>query len=88
MVDVDLFGQPFDPNTPATKQRVRPLGGFGGPAGETCKTCSHAKRREHHDKYYWKCELVAETRGRATDIRLKSPACHAWNPGTDYLEEG
>jgi hypothetical protein len=86
---VDLFGNQSSPPCAGRRPLPRPAGGArGGPEGEACKTCVHAKRQLHHDKYYWKCELVAETRGPGTDIRLKSPACHAWNPGTDYLEEG
>lgn len=50
-----------------------------GPAGETCRSCANATP---HDcsRRYWKCGLVNWTKGPATDIRLKSPACAFWSP--------
>lgn len=42
--------------------------------GKTCGDCRHCVSRQHHIKRYVKCDLV-ETRGAATDIRRKWPAC-------------
>jgi hypothetical protein len=78
--DLD-FGAPLPPLP------VKPLrGGYarrpgGGPDGETCGSCAHLVRRGHHDKTYFKCSLVAETRGPGTDIRKRSPACELWGNG-------
>lgn len=47
-----------------------------GPAGETCGSCKHLIRREFA-KVYRKCRLT-ETRGASTDIKVRSPACLAW----------
>jgi hypothetical protein len=49
-----------------------------GPAGQTCKTCTAAYRRQGGSKAFWKCSLVNATAGPGTDIRLKSPACRFW----------
>jgi hypothetical protein len=75
---MDLFGNP--PSPPRPKNRVK---GFAhdpgtGPSGERCGTCVHALRHVYHDRAYWKCELVRQSSGPGTDIRLKSPACWAW----------
>lgn len=49
------------------------------PVGEeTCKTCQHARRVEHHDSVYWKCYFTVWTHGAGTDLRLKWPACERW----------
>ena len=50
-----------------------------GPAGETCRTCKHLTR-ETYAKTYLKCQLMIGrwTKGTATDIRAKSPACRRW----------
>jgi hypothetical protein len=51
-----------------------------GPAGETCKTCTHSRPTGPGNHTYWKCELIrrAWTHGPGTDIRLKAPACKFW----------
>jgi len=49
-----------------------------GPAGESCRTCRNSRRRNHGHRAYWKCRLVRESHGPATDIRLKTPACRRW----------
>lgn len=49
-----------------------------GPVGQTCKTCAHAFRQGGTAGRYWKCGLVPTTRGPATDIRIRSPACSKW----------
>jgi hypothetical protein len=61
------------------KGRRHPASPGSGPEGESCKTCCHCRRVEHHDQNYFKCALVLETRGAGTDIRLKSPACSKWS---------
>jgi hypothetical protein len=86
-LEFDLFGLPLPP--PKPKHRV---GGYAhapgtGPLGETCRQCKHATNHPWHDRNYYKCDLVKPTHGPGTDIRLKSPACWAWDPGTDYIEE-
>jgi hypothetical protein len=85
--DVDLFGN--SPPPPKPKNRV---GGYAhqpgtGPEGETCRWCMHRVLHTWHDRNYYKCDLVKPTHGPGTDIRLKSPACWEWNPGTEYIEE-
>lgn len=57
------------------KGNAAPIG--SGPAGETCRTCVHA-RCVKLGKTYHKCALVKATGGPATDIRLKWPACARW----------
>ena len=51
-----------------------------GPDGETCRTCRHATCHDWGNRNYWKCGLrkASWTRGTASDIRLKSPACELW----------
>ncbi len=51
-----------------------------GPEGERCGTCRFARQINGHSRYYWKCSFVPATRGGATDIRLKTPACKKWEP--------
>lgn len=54
-----------------------PIG--AGPAGETCKSCTHARSSSYRSvKTYWKCALVKPTHGPGTDIRLKWAACARW----------
>jgi hypothetical protein len=55
-----------------------------GPLGETCGTCRHLDRVEHHDKHYLKCGLMSKlwSRGPGTDIRAKWPACKSWEKKT------
>lgn len=52
-----------------------------GPAGETCKTCRHLRRRDMA-KTYLKCALMEAvwTGGPGTDILAKAPACRRWDP--------
>lgn len=42
---------------------------------ETCKTCKHLYRKEYQAGAYYKCELLGNTNGAGTDIRLKWDAC-------------
>ena len=46
--------------------------------GETCGSCDHLVRVQHGNRGYYKCGLVEITRGPGSDIRLKWPACVAW----------
>lgn len=50
-----------------------------GPAGETCKTCTHLTYKAL-GKNYPKCLLreATWTGGRATDILVNAPACQKW----------
>lgn len=49
-----------------------------GPAGQTCKTCSHSYPTGNCRRTYWKCDLVKMTHGPGTDILIKAPACKFW----------
>lgn len=51
-----------------------------GPAGETCSTCMHKVSVQGGNKTFPKCALSEHrwTRGGASDIRVKSPACRLW----------
>lgn len=79
MTQTDLFGVAIE--APRRKYD-HPRGYFRapgtGPADELCRTCKHAYARASNTKNFWKCDLVAPTRGPGTDIRLKSPACSGW----------
>lgn len=75
-----LFGwdQPMKPSKAKrgqAKGHAAPIG--SGPAGETCRTCAHA-RCIKFAKTYHKCALVKPTAGPGTDIRLKWAACARW----------
>lgn len=48
--------------------------------GETCGSCSWLYRNRQASKTFLKCSLVAMTKGPATDVRSKWPACEAWEP--------
>jgi hypothetical protein len=76
-----LFGwdEPMQPRAKAktgqAKGSAAPIG--SGPKDETCKSCRHAYARRFA-KTYWKCDLVKETGGPGSDIRLKWKACARW----------
>lgn len=77
-----MQGQLFDageiiPHSLGSHATPAPIG--TGPVGETCRTCCHAYKQGYHDRSYWKCGLVEETRGSGTDIRLKWLACRQWD---------
>lgn len=44
--------------------------------GETCGTCANLRTVEYAGRYH-KCAL-RQTRGPATDVRLRWPGCRAW----------
>lgn len=50
-----------------------------GPAGESCGSCENLVRRQMA-RTYLKCALMQRgwTRGAASDVRAKSPACSRW----------
>ncbi len=50
-----------------------------GPDGETCGSCANIYRR-HMGGTYPKCLLMKAhwTRGKSTDIKVRSPACREW----------
>lgn len=57
--------------------------------GETCGTCTHAYRTQHGRRSYWKCDLVEETNGPGTDLRISWPACIRWQADIfDRLRRG
>lgn len=68
--------------------RCTPAENGTGPKGETCRTCEHCTISQHAKRYY-KCGLMKHlwTRGSATDIRVRWPACSEWVPvnGVAYL---
>lgn len=71
----DLFGQDV--------KTVKHPGAYAafpgtGPNGKTCKTCIHRVKTGHRTKTYNKCDLVKETRGEGTDIKVSSPACRRY----------
>jgi len=81
----DLFGNEIkikfgDPGA-KKKLSLQPRGNAApigsGPAGETCRTCSHAYCHKMAGSY-WKCALVKPTHSTKTDIRLKWAACARW----------
>lgn len=52
------------------------IGKYGaGPEGKTCGACSHLLAIHHHDKMYYKCEMVRLTHGPGSDFRKKWLAC-------------
>jgi hypothetical protein len=50
-----------------------------GPAGETCGSCGNLARRQSA-RTYLKCALMQRgwTRGSASDVRARAPACSRW----------
>lgn len=47
------------------------------PSGETCGACKHLRVKEYAGRYF-KCALARDTKGPATDVRKKWPACERW----------
>ena len=45
--------------------------------GETCGSCAHRITGQYAYRYH-KCDLIANTHGAATDLRLSWPACDLW----------
>lgn len=57
-----------------------------GPEGETCGTCGNRTFVQYANRYY-KCSVGYQSGGPATDIRLKSPACHFWKGESHEKDE-
>ena len=55
-------------------EQVRSRG--SGTDGKTCRDCDNLIKKEYHDKIYYKCELIGNSNGTGTDIRLKWAACY------------
>ena len=68
-------GERFEQHPNATPA---PIG--SGPDGETCRTCRHYTRVQHHDYTYRKCGKLEPlwTHGPGTDIKASWPACREW----------
>lgn len=65
--------------TPRPKGYAKPPG--SGPAGETCKSCTHIRLSgSPGGKSFFKCGLLEAhwTHGTGTDILAGSPACSLW----------
>ncbi len=87
--ELDLFGferpvlSPLEQKRQARRATERPRGHAArpntGPEGETCGSCRHLVRRQM-SKTYPKCGLnrAGWTRGPATDVRVRDPACSKW----------
>lgn len=60
---------------PATRRRLLKVQAPGSDL--RCKDCKHATRQLGNTRYYWKCLKNPRglTKGLATDLRLKWPAC-------------
>ena len=60
-----------------------------GPAGETCRSCSHLVRK-HLAKTYRKCGLMRLywTGGKGTDVLASAPACRNWKSLSDSRTTG
>lgn len=79
---MSLWGTMGPPVTPKSGTRLqKPLGNpcvavFGtGPEGVQCKTCVHLRTTPTTQGKYYKCDLCKCTRGRATDHKVRWPAC-------------
>lgn len=49
-----------------------------GIEGATCGNCQHRFRRGGGARSYNKCDLMRNTGGPGTDLRLKWPGCMSW----------
>lgn len=91
----DLFGNEITiDQARALKKRKSPVpNGYAwrpgtGPEGETCGSCKHLVRRQYSGTFL-KCALMRDqwTRGGATDIRARAPACKFWEGGDDVPDQ-
>lgn len=56
-----------------------------GPSGYTCKSCTHCYGRDTYGgKRFYKCDLMRATKGSATDIKLKDPACRRYEVKNEH----
>lgn len=75
----DLFG-----DTPQPKVGIGYAGTPGlGPKNETCGSCAYSCRHGHSTRRYYKCthEQGYTSLSRASDIKVKMPACEHWSDG-------
>lgn len=49
-----------------------------GPEGETCGSCAYCHFVQPNIKRFYKYRLTPLTRGPASDIKKRSPACSRW----------
>lgn len=70
---------------PKDKKRGHIMPPGTGPAGETCRTCTHKVMQGGVAGHYLKCGLNRAhwTGGYATDIRARDPACAKWEMKTN-----
>jgi hypothetical protein len=57
--------------------RVHWITGLALLRGETCGTCGKCSQKSRGSRYVYKCRL-RDTNSARTDVRLKWPACEAW----------
>lgn len=80
----DFFGG--EPDKPRGKHYVEPRGYAAppgtGPAGETCGTCKWSASYVRYAKCRHPLRKFKNTHGKATDIRMRSPACSKWEKET------
>ncbi len=83
-VERDLLGHPIQSHASASRRGVRKVGYAAplatGPKGQRCGTCKFAQRVTSKNVTSHKCELMAVvwSRGEASDINLRAPACRRW----------
>ncbi len=72
---------PFTGRSMETKRRI-PLWQIrgAGPSGKRCSDCVHLTVSGGTVRPYYKCRLSRMTRGRATDIGSRDPACVKFSP--------
>lgn len=78
MVLPKTFKDPRSGARPRRSGHAAPPG--SGPAGQTCGGCAHAVSVMGGAKNFTKCRLAEArwTKGPASDIRRKDPACSRW----------
>lgn len=68
--------QPQPTRTGLYKTNLQKMyGAFGKKDGEKCGNCSYLDTKFMHNKKYFKCRIVGDTNGPATDWRKKWQAC-------------
>ena len=83
----DLFGEevkfplPSPKDSPLKGRKLKT--GYAAPPGtglqgETCRSCNLKVRHSSGNKGWYKCSLVKIDGHKATDIKLRSPACSYW----------
>ena len=80
-LNYDIFGNLTEPPEPRHDgNRYRTMQELYGikEGDDTCKTCNHCIRINHHGKKYYKCKIWIVSNSEATDIRLKNKACNKY----------